>query len=154
MSSHVDAFLEKAGQDWSMRSWVTSSMSAYKNKTRTLGAATTVRAIRSETAKERVRRDIRGQERTIDCQLIVAATIDVTAIEDTTQEPPVFVSPSGVYYDAVAVGREAESIQGTHRIFLIKRRGVSTDLLSYVPADDESLIQDERSGTALEVESG
>lgn len=125
--SRIDNLLERAGQNWGVQSWSYDSTSKYNTKINTLGSMTTIRAIRSETAKERIRRDVRGQDRTIDAQILVSVdAVDVTDIEDTTKEPPVFTSPSGIKYDAIAVGREAEDILGMRRIFLVQRRGVGT----------------------------
>lgn len=120
--SYVDNMLEQAGQDWTMKSWVDGVTNEYKNVNRTLGAGVTVRAIMTETAKERVTRTVLGKESTVDAQLLVKSDLDVSAIEDSTQEPPVFISPYGLEFDAVAVGREAQPILGMVRIFLLKRR--------------------------------
>ncbi len=124
MGSQNDNFLRRAGENWTVYYWVEGAEDSYKDKALTLDGGTTVRGIRSETAKETVRRDVRGQERTIDCQILVKAdAISVTEIEDTRKEPPVFVSPTGVKYDSVAVGRESIPVTGMMRIFLLKQRG-------------------------------
>jgi len=125
MSGAVIRMISRRGTAWAMKTWVEGSADAYKDKTRTLSAATNITAIRTETAKEVVKLHMRGEERTIDVQLLMADTVDVSQIEDTTKKAPIVTSPSGEVYDMVAVGREGELL-GFRRAFLSKRRSGST----------------------------
>ena len=121
--SAVDRLIARRGESWTIQRWVEGAASAAYGRTdKTLATAEAFTGIRTETAKERSVIDVQGEERTLDAQLLVNDTLNVADIEDTTKITPVIASPTGVQYDAVALGREGEVI-GFRRIFLSKRRG-------------------------------
>ena len=123
MSGAVKRMIKRSGQTWQMQIWAEGSISAdYGRSNKTLPTTIDITAIRTETAKERAVIDVQGEERTVDAQLIVNDTVDVSSIEDTTKIAPIFTSPSGVEYDGIALGREGELL-GFRRVFLMKRRG-------------------------------
>jgi hypothetical protein len=123
MSGAVKRLIKRQGRTWQLQAWVEGAASTdYGRTDKTLPTATNITAIRTETAKERTVIDAQGEERTVDAQLLVDDTVDVSSIEDTTKIAPILTSPSGVQYDGIALGREGEII-GFRRIFLSKRRG-------------------------------
>lgn len=123
MSGATKRMIKRRGQTWQMQAWIEGAASTDYGRTgKTLPTATDITAIRTETAKERTVIDVQGEERTVDAQLLVNDTVDVSSVEDTTKVAPIFTSPSGVVYDGIALGREGEVI-GFRRIFLAKRRG-------------------------------
>ncbi len=119
--SSVKRLLSRRGTTWQIRYWIEGATNAYKRTNKTLGTAIDFIAIRTETAKEKTTINVRGEERTLDAQLLVDIDLDVSDVEDTTQISPVIISPSGVNYDAIALGREGE-VMKFRRIFLSKRR--------------------------------
>lgn len=121
MSGAISRMMTRKGRDWTYETVSEGALNTYRRSMKTRDAALTVRAIRTETAKERASITVRGEERTVDAQLIILDSVDLSAVEDTTQVAPVFTSPSGVEYDAIALGREGE-IVGFRRVFLTKRR--------------------------------
>ena len=121
MSNATKRMVTRLGAGWVMKTWTIGATDEYKRKARTPDVITNITAIRGETAKETITLNVRGEERTIDVQLLVNDTVDVSTIEDTSFKAPIFVSPTGVNYDGVAVGREGEVV-GMRRIFLSRRR--------------------------------
>ncbi len=126
--SSVKRLIARRGQTWRIQYWVEGAINQYQRSNKTLGSVVEFKGIRTETAKETSTIEARGEERTLDAQLIVNDSVDVEDIEDTSKIAPVVTSPSGVRYDAMALGREGE-IMGFHRIFLSKRRGTGTPLV-------------------------
>lgn len=123
--SAVKRLIERSGRDWKIQYWIEGPSNAYRRHERTLAKPKVFKAIRTETAKEITSIEVRGEERTLDAQLLVNDDLDVGDIEDTTKISPVITSPTGVKYDAIALGREGELMK-FHRIFLSKRRGIIT----------------------------
>lgn len=125
--SEIRRFIEQDGQDWTIRYWTLGADDAYKDSTKTLGASSTFKALRSEPKNTvNMMLTYRGEEREVRTQLIVlTGAVNADAIEDTRNDPPVVTSPTGETYDVVAVGREGETIMGTQRLFLSKRRSGS-----------------------------
>ncbi len=119
--SSVRRMITRRGQIWQIQYWVEGAANAYKRTAKTLSTAVEFTAIRTETAKEKTTIDVRGEERTLGAQLVISDDLDVADIEDTTNIAPVITSPTGVEYDAIALGREGE-VLGIRRIFLSKRR--------------------------------
>lgn len=117
--------IERRGKTFTMKRWVTGAVDTDYGRTTSNDTlettGTTFKAILSETAKERVVVMPSGEERTVDAQLIVKNTLDVSDIDDTTKRAPVIISPDGLTYDAIALGREGEVVK-VRRIFLLKRR--------------------------------
>lgn len=121
MNKSIVRLLRRKGQTWGLRTWTESTETAYNRKRQSLGVATDFTAIRVEDPKPLDSLSARGRTREVEVQLFVRDTLDVSAVEDDTQKNPVAVSPSGVEYDIVHVGREGE-IHGYYRLFLSKRR--------------------------------
>lgn len=119
--SSVKRLISRRGRTWQIQYWVEGVANAYKRTGKTLTAAVNFTAIRTETAKEKASISVRGEERTLDAQLLVNMDLDVADVEDTKQISPVITSPSGVQFDAIALGREGE-VLNFRRIFLSKRR--------------------------------
>lgn len=118
----VARMIKRRGTTWAIQTWVEGAASAdYGRSAKTLATAVNFTAIRTETAKERTTIDVQGEERTVDAQLIATNIAAFDDVEDTTKLAPVITSPSGVKYDAIALGREGD-ILSFRRIFLIKRR--------------------------------
>lgn len=127
--SAVTRMIARRGRTWLWCLWSESGSNEYNRTEKVLGAPIDIVAIRTETAKERTTMDVRGQERTLDAQLLVDLSVDVSDVEDTTKIAPIAVSPSGVSYDAIALGREGE-VMDFHRIFLSKRRSNVSPVLA------------------------
>lgn len=118
----VARMLERQGETWTYKVWSDGALNAYKRAAQTLSAGTEVKVLRTETSKEKTDIDVLGQQRTLDATLIVVeGDIDVADIEDTTKRSPVFVSPQGLEFEAIALGREG-NLMGFHRVFLSKMR--------------------------------
>lgn len=121
MSKAFARFVERRGEDWTYQLWSYGSVNAYNRKALTLGSAVDIKAIRTETSKERVVVDVQGQERTLDITLLIKDSVDFSDIEDTTKKSPIFTSPSGIKYEGIALGLEGNVI-GFQRVFLSKQR--------------------------------
>ncbi len=119
--SAVKRLLRRRGKTWQIQYWIEGAENVYKRTAKTLTTAIDFTAIRTETAKEKRTIEVRGEERTLDAQLLVDLDVDVGDIEDTTKITPVITSPTGVKYDAISLGREGE-VMDFRRIFLSKRR--------------------------------
>lgn len=121
--SAVGRLIRRRGKTWNIQYWVEGGVNAYRRTNKTLSAPIPFLAIRTETAKERAIISARGEERTLDAQLLILEDLDVSDIEDTTKISPVITSPTGIQYDAITLGREGE-VMKFNRIFLSKRRSI------------------------------
>ncbi len=121
MSGAVKRMIARRGEAWTIQNWTVGAEDEYKDRARTPASGATITVIRTETAKEGVTIDFRGEKRTIDVQLIVRDDVDVSEIDDSTKAAPLVTSPEGTLYDAIALGREGQII-GFRRIFLSQRR--------------------------------
>ena len=122
MSGAVGRMIDRSGRTWIMKTWIEGATNAYNRTEKTLSDPIEIKGIRTETAKERVVIDSQGQERMLDVTLLIKDSVDVSDVEDTTKKSPLFISPEGFIYEAIALGREG-NILDFHRIFLAKQKG-------------------------------
>lgn len=108
---------------WTFHRWTSAGEDAYNNETFTLDATgVEVNVIRVEDPTPDPNLYPWGENRTVDVQLLVEDTIvGLDDIEDTTRKAPIFKSPNGIKFEAIAMGREG-NIFGWARVFLEKVR--------------------------------
>lgn len=128
MSRYLSGFksrvAKKLGQEaeWTTNTWTQGAKDEYGKYVFTKDAAVTVYPIRVEDPTPDPNLYPWGEDRTVDVQLIVPSdTVGLDDIEDTTKKAPIWTSPQGVVFEAIALGREG-FVFGWARIFLEKRR--------------------------------